>query len=1160
MRRAARIIIGTALTLAAIALGTAAVAWEYQRGPAVYTDGASIRQPIVGAPHRRVLWQPPRLVAGPAGSGESDRYEPEVSADGRVMLFVRGKAGGGADIYVAELSEDGWSEPRPLEGINTDADELGPELSADGERLLFYSDREGGLGGYDLWMSRREGGAWGAPISLGEGVNTGFNEYSPALTPDGSVLYFASNRPRDGEGPAEGSDAWPATVREDLAGCDYDLYAAPVDDGIVGAAELVDTLNSEHDEGTPSVSPIGDFVYFSSDRPGGSGGLDLYRSRRVGGTHFAPENLGAPVNTIFNEADAALSMNGFALRFSSDRLPDEVARSPRYALFETESREVYIERDRRDIDWAWLWGAVGPWALWMLLALLLLGLLLALRQTLRDKRLSLLAKCLLGSALVHLVILFLLSLWGVTTSIGELLRKPGGNRVHLVADSRSDSLRSQLRAGLTEVSVATPTAVPLERPMEVMARPVAEMPLERPAKAATPGVILTVRAAEAAVLQEAPEVAALEPARPARPADVPAPVAPQAVRTSEQMARVQIEGAAEPASRPLDMPSRVEIPEVVASRADMSPTPAVEPTAADAMLAESDIATAPVLSPSEAEPSASVRMPAHSRQDEPALKEATPALVLPDTAAPAPDAPVMHAPAPMDLVAPDIGDVEHAAAEIAAVPEARERAMEMTPEAPSMTVAALPELSAVPGLALPAARHAQAASAAGGAADRELAAAAPAPITPPAMLGASRVLSPAVSEVAVPAAEPLAASVSVRPPEAGVDGGTSEMVLDLPSPVAAELPITGDGGIDIRMPAETPASVPAYAQRAPEVRQDLVERYGGDPETERAVAAALEWLAAHQSEDGRWSSRGFDEGCEACGGKPTIDSDVATTALSLMCFLGADHTHVKEGPYRDRVRRGLAWLIAQQSEDGDLRKGESLYSQGIATIALAEAYGMTRDPELAGPVERAVRFIAAARSRAGGWRYEPGQAGDTSVLGWQVMALTSARRAGVEVPQEAFDAAGAWLDGVSRGTPGLYSYQPGMPPTPTMTAEGLFCRQLLGHGRDEPIMRTSVEMVGRNPPEWGRRSTTYYWYYATLAMFQHGGEDWRRWNEAVKRELLEHQRDDGAAAGSWDPVDRWAGVGGRVYQTAICTLSLEVYYRYLPLYGGPLADRTHARP
>jgi hypothetical protein len=118
-----------------------------------------------------------------------------------------------------------------------------------------------------------------------------------------------------------------------------------------------------------------------------------------------------------------------------------------------------------------------------------------------------------------------------------------------------------------------------------------------------------------------------------------------------------------------------------------------------------------------------------------------------------------------------------------------------------------------------------------------------------------------------------------------------------------------------------------------------------------------------------------------------------------------------------------------------------------------------------------------------------------------------------------------------------------------MTAEGLFVLQLLGTPHEEPRMGGSVEFVMQNLPQWNDEANTYYWYYATLALFQHQGESWRQWNEAITQTLLDHQRTDGAAAGSWDPADNWSRIGGRIYQTALCTLCLEVYYRYLPMYA-----------
>jgi hypothetical protein len=83
----------------------------------------------------------------------------------------------------------------------------------------------------------------------------------------------------------------------------------------------------------------------------------------------------------------------------------------------------------------------------------------------------------------------------------------------------------------------------------------------------------------------------------------------------------------------------------------------------------------------------------------------------------------------------------------------------------------------------------------------------------------------------------------------------------------------------------------------------------------------------------------------------------------------------------------------------------------------------------------------------------------------------------------------------------------------------------------------------------------YYWYYGSLALFQLQDEAWRPWNAALQTELLSLQRKEGELAGSWDPNTVWGGYGGRVYSTAMAALCLEVYYRYLPLYGRPALAR-----
>ena len=280
-------------------------------------------------------------------------------------------------------------------------------------------------------------------------------------------------------------------------------------------------------------------------------------------------------------------------------------------------------------------------------------------------------------------------------------------------------------------------------------------------------------------------------------------------------------------------------------------------------------------------------------------------------------------------------------------------------------------------------------------------------------------------------------------------------------------------------------------------------------------------------------------------------SDSAATSLSLLPFLGAGQTHWS-GIYRDHVARGLRWLIEHQDENGDLRidsQGTSgMYAHGQGAIVLCEAYAMTGDEMLREPAQRAIDFIVEAQHPAGGWRYRPGEPGDTSVLGWQVMALQSARVAGIQVPEETLELAGQYLDSV-RGSDGFsYAYQRKRSPDHVMTAEAILCRMYTGWTFDDPGMREGVtDLVERFPPK-RKQPNIYYWYYASQVMHHAGGMDWERWNRRLREILVQTQIKSGHEAGSWQPRGPHAQAGGRIYMTALAICTLEVYYRHAPIF------------
>jgi hypothetical protein len=422
------------------------------------------------------------------------------------------------------------------------------------------------------------------------------------------------------------------------------------------------------------------------------------------------------------------------------------------------------------------------------------------------------------------------------------------------------------------------------------------------------------------------------------------------------------------------------------------------------------------------------------------------------------------------------------------------------------------------------------------------------------------------------------------PPKAGSPGAPALgadglLALDRVTPKARSTPGGGSGlaSLDERPGGRTLAEVPrVYQPRLDPDRPNRAQRDGASVASELAVERALDWLARHQDPDGRWDAgtARYDNGTpakgehdftvhcpvgETCFGECAYwEADTAMTGLALLTYLGSGYTHT-QGRYADTVGKGLNFLIAEQKPDGDLR-GRSrvvgMYCHAMATLALCEGYALTGDARLRDAATRAVAFLVRSRARDGlAWRYAPGApVGDTSILGWVVMGLKSAKEVGITIPDEASVRRGTltWLDKVASGqAKGLARYQPSEPVTATMTAEAWVCRQFLGIGGPGPASAEAADFLLRNPSERGL-TNVYYWYYATLALYQHGGEPWSRWNARIRDRIVGLQRRSGHQAGSWDPDESLYGSkGGRIYCTTLAALTLEVYYRYLRLYDDP---------
>lgn len=342
-------------------------------------------------------------------------------------------------------------------------------------------------------------------------------------------------------------------------------------------------------------------------------------------------------------------------------------------------------------------------------------------------------------------------------------------------------------------------------------------------------------------------------------------------------------------------------------------------------------------------------------------------------------------------------------------------------------------------------------------------------------------------------------------------------------------------------------------------REQMLQLFGGTLESERAVERGLKWLVERQQADGSWSfdhRRPRDRHADHQAGS-LRNCPIGATALALMAFLGAGETQV-EGRYRAEVLKGVEFLLnsaVRMPEGADLRGRNGteipggnypMYAHGLATIALCECYAMTRDRRVRLVAQGALDFIIQTRNRdQGGWRYQPEQTGDLSVSGWMIMALQSGKTAGLRVSEVGFVSSEKFLDSVQHDGGAQYGYVAGQGPKLSTTSIGLLCRMYLGWNRELPALTRGIRHLGEHGPD---SNNIYYNYYATQVLHHAGGSAWPKWNEAMRDSLVRSQRRTGPEAGSWDVTDPHGGSGGRLYQTCLSIMTLEVYYRHLPLY------------
>jgi hypothetical protein len=393
--------------------------------------------------------------------------------------------------------------------------------------------------------------------------------------------------------------------------------------------------------------------------------------------------------------------------------------------------------------------------------------------------------------------------------------------------------------------------------------------------------------------------------------------------------------------------------------------------------------------------------------------------------------------------------------------------------------------------------------------------------------------------------------VDVTTPIVDISTTPDDIVRDIPDPRQGSGagggtgPGVGEGdgpGISITGPRGPLVMLPrVYEGRTPGgIGAALREHAKSGVRTEGAVMNALRWLKKEQKSDGSWD-------------RPSV----AMTGFALLCFLAHGETP-GSAEFGETVEKALKYLAASQMS------WPKRYEWAIATYAMSEAYGMTKIPGLKSVATKGIDAIVRGQRPTGGWCYglsPKDEADDTSVMGWCAQALKAAKLAGIE--HEGLDnamrkAVKAFKANASSN--GGFGYRG--PGEGGLTGVGVLCMQLLGAANESEAQR-GLAWLDRATCRWDEAwlgAPLYYWYYVTQAKFQAGGSIWTGWDRQFASELVKNQivlkesGVDGKDIGYWElPKANGLQVKdhstGLVYNTTLCCLMLEVYYKMLPTYN-----------
>jgi hypothetical protein len=340
------------------------------------------------------------------------------------------------------------------------------------------------------------------------------------------------------------------------------------------------------------------------------------------------------------------------------------------------------------------------------------------------------------------------------------------------------------------------------------------------------------------------------------------------------------------------------------------------------------------------------------------------------------------------------------------------------------------------------------------------------------------------------------------------------------------------------------------AERAQKMREN-----GGNEQCEAAVKKGLKWLKEKQNPDGSWGN----------------NDRAGMTGLALLAYLG--HCETPESPvYGETVLKGITFLIELGQKNGNQFNGifsqtpsaiRSTYEHGIATYALGEVYsfaklGKRELPGLRQGFERGVQIIIEKQTKDGSWGYKDGIGydpygrNDLSVTGWQFQALKAAKHTNLKIPglAGAMKKVEKYLESTQTADGGFGNADRAQHYNQwNLSGAALLGLQTMGAGNAGKVnkgIRWLVDQFEKEPLSWNSDCYLYTWYYNTQALFQKGGEPWKKWNEQFQKEILANQLEDGSykvEGGGEVAAATTTAAGGSadVYRTVLCTLMLEVY-------------------